>query len=91
MNDEIIGTKPKKVKKTTRKQSKETIAKRVATMKERREAKASGKSPPDVVGALAALRRSKRAIIQSLCMEHIKDLGDIELGVFEAIRHLQGG
>jgi hypothetical protein len=93
MNVETEGTRPKKVKKTTRKQSPETIAKRIATMKARKAAReGNGEAgAPDVVGAIAALRKSKRSILKALCSQELKDLGDIELGVFEALRHLQGG
>ena len=78
-------------KKATRKRSAAAIAKQRATMKAKREAKAKGNGPPpDIVGAIAALRRAKRAILAQLCSQELKDLGDVELCVFEALRHLSG-
>ena len=87
MSEETSGKKPSKVKKTKRKQSPETIAKRLQTMKERRE----GRAPPDIVGAIGALRAAKRAILASVCDGRTKDFGDIELNVLIALKHLQGG
>lgn len=91
MNDNQAGTKPVKVRKTNknkgRKQSPETIAKRIATIKARRE----GVSPPDIVGAIATLRAAKRNIFSQVCKGQLKDLGEVELNVLLALRQLQGG
>lgn len=95
MNDAETGTKPKKVKKTGlrkgHKWTAEQIKRRTQTRLAKLAAKNANISSPDVVGAIAALRKSKRAILQALCSQELKDLGDVELGVFEALRHLQGG
>lgn len=88
-DDSTAGTKPKTAKKAKR--SKAAIAKQIATMKAKREAKATGNGlPSDVVGAIAALRAAKRDIMQRMCSGELKDLGYTELNVFIALNMLQG-
>lgn len=79
-----------KSKKGKQKRSKASIQKQIETFKKNKAAKEKAGSQPDVTGAIMALRAARREIWARACKGDIKDLGDVEINVFIALRNLQG-